>query len=76
MNKVEIIFPDSTRRTVVVKGRRAAGSLATYLAKQYGLDVKRTRWQLRGPLGVLHPQKIVKNEPLEVGECLKLEQKV
>lgn len=75
MRKIEIIYPDSHRELYTVKGRRNAGSLALVLARAAKLDVKKTRWRLRGPLGPIHPQTSVQNIDLAVGECLKLEPK-
>lgn len=74
MSKVlEIVYPDGHRENYNAKGTRNATSLAFALARKAGLDVKKTRWQFRGPLGLLHPKALMKDVELVPGESLELE---
>lgn len=75
--RIEIIIPGHGREFYVPRSGVTAHILARNLAKKHGLLQGRgrrgTRWRLRGPIGPLHPNLVMKNAQLEVGECLKLE---
>lgn len=76
---IEVVFPGGRRQRFSPKGGKMggkrAGAWAAELAKGAGLPVGRKRWQLRGPLGVLHSQSVVRSLDLQRGEYLTLEMK-
>lgn len=72
---IEIILPSSQRIKYTPKSSVQSKTLAKALAQKHGLWKRGSKWQLRGPLGALHPNLTMKNVALEVGECLKLEEK-
>lgn len=74
---IEIIIPGGARERYTPRSGVTAHTLARNLAKKHGLlqrsGKRDTRWRLRGPIGPLHPNLVMKNVDLEVGEALKLE---
>lgn len=77
---IEIICPTRrgpVREFYVPRSGVTSSVLAHNLAKKHSLLQKSgkrgPRWQLRGPIGPLHPNLVMKNVQLNVGECLKLE---
>lgn len=76
---IEVLFPSGRRQQFNLKGGssggKRAGAWATELAKLEGLPLGRKRWQLRGPLGVLHSQLLMRKVDLKPSEYLTLETK-